>query len=450
MTTVSIECCRNSLCAGGHIDHIDHRVGVRIKERREKVMENRNQGKSVGQPADSVDQLRELNRKQAAAIRAKGRMIDNMAYQIRTLSNAIIGFSDLLLTENLEDCQRDFAQEIHQAGKGLSELVNEALDWARLESGRLQIVRTETELPVILDELDKTIRSAAVEKGLAFDIIADTNLPGTLFTDQDRLVKCLINLAANAIQYTEQGFVRIHARPQMRDGALWVRFDVADSGRGITPEKLATIFEPAAEEDDAGAQVVVMLGQKLSATAGLPLTRQLAELLGGTIEVRSEAGSGSTFSLMIPTGVQTDHATPDAEKPALPTAEVSEHHQDAPILLVEDQESNRVVVQLMLQSMGYAVETAVDGQEAVELALSRPYRLIFMDLKMPRMDGYQATRCLRDKNISAPIVALTAMELDAHERGRIGELFDAYLTKPIDSEQLRSAVEHHAVKPAAV
>jgi len=413
-------------------------------------MENRNQGKMVEQTADSVEKLRELNRKQAAAIRAKGRMIDNMAYQIRTLSNAIIGFSDLLLTENLDDCQRDFAQEIHQAGKGLSELVNEALDWARLESGRLQIVRTETELSAMLSRLEQTVSPVAIEKGLVFELTVDAGLPNCLVTDEERLFKCLINLVANAIQYTDKGFVRVHARPQQRDNALWVRFDVADSGRGIAPEKMATLFEPITEDEDAGTQVVMMLGRKLSATAGLPLTLRLAELLGGTIDVQSEPGKGSTFSLLIPASAEAVCNTLSAPVQT-PRAFGDPHpHQDAPILLVEDQESNRVVVRLMLESMGYVVETAVDGQEAVELAMSRPYSLIFMDMKMPRMDGCQATRCLRDKNIQTPIVALTAMELDAHERGRINELFDAYLTKPIDSEQLRAAVEQYAAKTVAV
>lgn len=411
-------------------------------------MEEQKKDSAVTQTVESVDQLRQLNRRQAAAIRAKGRMIDNMAYQIRTLSNAIIGFSDLLLTENLEDCQRDFAEEIHQAGKGLSELVNEALDWARLESGRLQIVRKETELSQILDQLDKTFRSAATEKGLAFDIIADPHLPDTFFTDQERLFKCLINLAANAIQYTDTGFVRVSVRRENRNASDWVRFEIADSGCGIAPEKLAMLFEPAKDEQDAGDQMVSAIFRRLFATIGLPLTWQLAELLGGTIEVHSEVGKGSTFSLLMPVAVDAGSPAPAADEPTPTTAKTPEEGQDGPILLVEDQESNRIVVQLMLQSMGYAVETAVDGQEAVEKVLSRPYRLIFMDLKMPRMDGYQATRYLRDKHIQLPIVALTAMDIDTHERGRINELFDAYLTKPIDSEQLRSAVEQYTQKTA--
>lgn len=410
-------------------------------------MDNPRQGRSAEQTPESIEHLRQLNRQQAAAIRAKGRMIDNMAYQIRTLSNAIIGFSDLLLSENLPDDQRDFAQEIHLAGKGLSELVNEVLDWARLESGRLHITRTDCDLMAIVKKIDLTIHSAAVEKGLEFAIHCEAGLPTTIVTDGERLFKCLINLAANAIQYTEQGFVRISVRPQIRDGARYVCFEVADSGRGIASEKLTTIFEPTMDDEDVNAQVLTMLGGTLAMAAGLPLTHRLAELLGAEIDVHSKVGKGSTFMLRLP--VDSGEAASAAKSgDDEQTREPAPEHEGYPILLVEDQESNRTVVRLMLQTMGYEVETAVDGQEAVEMATSRPYSLIFMDLKMPRMDGYEATHCLRNKLISVPIVALSAMEIDAQIKTRINELFDGFLTKPIDSGQLLAAVQRYAVGAA--
>lgn len=403
---------------------------------------------------ESAELLSESNRQEAASLQAKGRMVDNMAYQIRTLSNAIIGFSDLLQAEELSPDQQDYVGEIIQAGKGLSKLVNEVLDWARLGSGRLQIARTRCSLKTILDELEKSAHLAATNKGLDFKLRGDVALPDTIVTDPDRLSKCLINLVANAVQYTEQGFIRIDVRLEVRDRTAYVRFDLADSGPGIAPEKLATLFEPALNEGDANAQVVTMLGKDISAVAGLPLTRQLIELLGGTLEVQSEPGQGSTFSLRIPTGVEpeselhtdvSDSGPADAERSV---ASSSEQELPLPILLVEDQESNRTVVRLMLQAMGYEVETAVDGVEAVEKATSRPYCLIFMDLKMPRMDGYEATRLLREKQIKVPIVVLSAMVLDHEEARVISELFDGLLTKPVDCEQLSAAVRKYAVGAA--
>jgi len=402
---------------------------------------------------ESAESLALGNRRQAVALHAKGRMLDNMAYQIRTLSNAIIGFSDLLLSEELPVDQRDYAEEISLAGKGLSKLVNEVLDWARLGAGRLEVVCKRCSLKTILDEIDREARSAATEKGLTVELHQDAVLPATLMTDSDRLVKCLINLIANAIQYTEQGGVRIEVRLEVQDSVSYVRFDIIDSGRGIAPEKLAILFEPVMTEGQANAQVVTMLSKKISAVAGLPLTRELAELLGGSLEVQSEVGKGSTFSLRIPVGVdaalapQAEALTsrPTVTAPTAPSSPVGA----LPILLVEDQESNRTVIRLMLQTMGYEVETAVDGQEAVEMATTRPYSLIFMDLKMPRMDGYEATRFLRDKQIKVPIVVLSAMVLDHEESRVIAELFDGLLTKPVDCGQLLAAVRKYAVAAAA-
>ena len=252
---------------------------------------------------ESPEVLRETIRRHEATLQARGRLVDNMAYQIRTLSNAVIGFSELLLTEDLTPDQHDFALEINTAGKGLSDLVNEVLDWARLESGRLQIVRSACPLHGILDQLDQIVRPIANDKELRFETLRDERLPATLLTDSDRLMKCLINLAANAIKYTAEGFVRVNVRLQMREETAFVRFDVIDSGPGISAEKMKRLFEPASAEEDAHAEVVTMLGMGLSVTAGLPLTRLLVELLGGTLEVQSEVGTGSTFSLLIPAGM---------------------------------------------------------------------------------------------------------------------------------------------------
>ena len=410
-------------------------------------MDNAEKKGVLQSPSESMASLRETNRKQEAALQAKGRLVDNMAYQIRTLSNAIIGFSDLLLTEELTPDQRDYSAEINTAGKGLSELVNEVLDWARLESGRLQVVRTPCSLQAILDELEQIVRPVALEKRLAFDLKRDAQLPTTIITDSERLLKCLVNLAANAIQYTEEGFVRINVHTDMRSGTRYVQFDIADSGPGIAPEKLERLFEPTLEEEDAHAQVVMMLGSKLSAAAGLPLTRQLAELLGCSIEVQSAPGKGSTFSLLIPMHANTASELRPQWSDSRPRADVSPSRETVllPILLVEDQESNRTVIRLMLKTMGYKVDTAEDGQKALELALSREYSLIIMDLKMPRMDGFEATRCLRDRQIKFPIVALSAISLNPDEKARITELFDGFLSKPIDSEQLSAAVLKYAV-----
>lgn len=415
------------------------------------MKDNREKNDVSQATGECLESLHETIRRQEGALQAKGRLVDNMAYQIRTLSNAIIGFSDLLLTEEMTFDQHDFAQEINTAGKGLSKLVNEVLDWARLESGRLQVMHNTYSLRSILDELEDIVRPVATEKGLTFEMQLDAALPESVVTDSERLLKCLINLAANAVHYTAAGFVHIAVRQQLSDGIMYVRFDIIDSGPGISAEKLGQLFEPVMAEEDAHAQVVNMISFGLSVAAGLPLTRQLVELLGGRIDVQSEVGKGSTFTLLIPAGVDcASEPTPDQAHPAPAQNEAWSPHENSPcpILLAEDQESNRTVIRLMLKTMGYEVDTAVDGQEAVEMALSKRYSLIIMDLKMPRMDGYEATRCIREKQSKTPIIALSALSLSPEENGRIHELFDGFLSKPIDSEQLLAAIEKYAAGAA--
>lgn len=394
----------------------------------------------------SQDSLRHTILRQEAALQAKSRLIDNMAYQIRTLSNAIIGFSDLLLCESMPPDHADYVTEINQAGRGLSDLVSEVLDWSSLESGRLRVAKVPCVLNDIVEQLQEDIRPHAEEKNLSFEILADDALPAEIVTDADRLLKCLKNLAANALQHTTEGFVNIHMRPETQDQTTVIRFDVVDSGKGIPPDKLESLFKPATGEHQIKDELITMLNLGLTVAAGLPLTHQLAELLGGTLEAQSSVGKGSTFSLKIPTGlkagVSPSPCTPSTEATENPSPSRTEQAA-RPILVVEDQESNRKVVRLILQTMGFEAETAQSGAEALEMAMARPYSLIFMDLKMPDMDGCETTRRLRAGGVDVPIIALSALSLDARERKTIAELFDDFLSKPIDSEQMLKTIRRY-------
>lgn len=388
-----------------------------------------------------------------ASLVAKSRMIDNMAYQIRTLSNAIIGFSELLLTEELTETQREFAQEIYQAGKGLTDIVNEVLDWARIERGRVQIARVLTKLSDILEPLRQLFEPLATSKNLTFEVDIDPDLPDSMMTDPDRLTKCLINLIANAVQYTQQGWVQVAVQKVKQGDEVFIRFAVMDSGPGIAPAKLATLFEPAQSEEDASARLLTSLGHRIVATVGLPLTQQLVEYLGGRLEAQSQVGCGSVFSIWLPLRqtVACDHTPSSSETGrSVCGSGVNAEQNDLPLLLVEDQPSNRLVVQLLLESLGCRVETAENGQQAVSMATANAYALILMDLKMPVMDGYEAARQLREKKIKTPIVALSAMEIDATYRQQMRQLFDDCLSKPIDGQQLAGLLKKYGIRCSAV
>lgn len=387
--------------------------------------------------------LQDLIRQKEASIQAKGRLIDNMAYQIRTLSNAVIGFSDLLLSEKLSEELTEYVKEINQAGNGLSSLVNEVLDWARLESGRLSISHTACDLAPLLGKLETVIAASARDRGLDYHIEIDTDLPAQILTDEERLHKCLINLTANAFKYTPRGTVRIRVLAECVDGQSCIRIDISDSGIGMTAEQLEHVFEPALNEEDAHTEVLTMLDVGFTVTAGLPLTKQLVELLGGTLSVSSTPNEGSTFSVILPTGCQASQvgklgSCPPAAESQQPAVE--DASQPPCILLVEDQQSNRMVISLMLEALGVTVETAEDGSEGVQQAMRKQYDLILMDLKMPRMDGYQASRLIREQRNPPPIVALSAKVLSEQENQLIMFTFDGFLTKPVDSRKLSEAV----------
>ena len=392
----------------------------------------------------SDESLRDLILQKEAAIQTKGRLIDNMSYQIRTLSNAVIGFSELLLSEKLSDDLLEYVNEINQAGNGLSSLVNEVLDWAQLESGRLKLNNRKCDLSGIIKQIETIVSSAAADKDLSYEIEVDPDLPSEIVSDRDHLLKCLLNLIANAFRSTQEGSVRIRIVQQCDGSQPFIRFDITDSGVGISPEKFESVFEPALRTEDVNNEVLTMLDMGITVSAGLPLTKQLVELLGGTLNVTSELNVESTFSAILPIGLEVDNIAKLGTYSLMPQEEQmpeDESHTSASILLVEDQQSNRTVLGLMLEMLGVLVETAEDGVDGVEKASQKEYDLILMDLKMPRMDGYQATRKIREICPKTPIVALSAKVLNDKDNHEIATIFDGFLTKPVDSLKLSETVQ---------
>lgn len=381
-----------------------------------------------------------------AMIQAKNSLIDNTIYHIRTLSNAVIGFSDLLSAEPLGKDQSEYVQEINLAGHRLSVLASEVLDWTQLLAGQLQIAKVRFPMSDILYEIRRLLSWATKEKSLDYEIITDPEMPAYVQTDQDRLLKCLVNLTASAIKHTSSGSVSIHVQTEWIESELFIRFDVIDTGEGIEEKKLERIFEPTVYRIEMDEEILSSLDKSLTVTTGLPMTKQLCNLLGGTIEGQSKVNEGSTFTVRIPAGVDPNSepklgllnwADDKAEKETQKTEDKS----PGTVLLVEDQQSNRTVISLMLESLGVKVESAESGERAISLCEQDSYDLILMDLKMPKMNGFETTHCLRQKGITAPIVALSATVLNEEEKSHISAIFDSFLTKPADSEKLSAVLE---------
>ncbi len=373
-------------------------------------------------------------------------LIDNLAYQIRTLSNAIIGFSNLLAAEDLTDTQREYVAEIHRAGKGLSCIVNDVVDLAHLERGNLKPNFAECDLADLLEEIESILSRAAVSKGLSFAVAVEENVPAFLRTDRARLKRCLLNLAGNAIQFTQQGTIELRVRMDSLGSQSAICFDLIDTGLTISTEHLSELFEPVHQKESIHSGIPAGLHLGVQGCGLLPLTRQLVHLLNGQIEVTSKPGAGSTFSILLP-------AEPAVLKSGMLSfpprstgygrdEETFENKQCiGRVLLVEDEESNRTVLTLMLENLGLEVAAVNSGQAAVDAACRNSFDVILMDIQLPDISGLQVARQLRDKGLQTPIIALSAGTVAEDRNHQIEELFDAFLAKPVDSPQLAEVLQ---------
>ncbi len=376
------------------------------------------------------------------ADRAKSDFLANMSHEIRTPMNAIIGFSDILADEELTDEQRRCVNTICDGGKHLLEIINDILDFSKIEAGKLDVQTSECSLKHLFAKIESMMRPAALEKGLKFEIQENKGLPTNIYTDPTRLEQCLINLISNAIKFTEEGHVCVKVSLEDKNNQPYIRFDVSDTGVGIPPEKQEKVFESFTQADGSTSR-------KYGGTGlGLTITRRLAELLGGELTLTSEQGGGSVFSLTIPAGVDV------TKQPLLDRYNIDDHVCDehdklkeakfsGQVLVAEDVRSNQMLVKWLLEKVGFEVTVAEDGNEAVQKVRSRSFDLILMDIQMPNMNGYEATRTLRNEGVKTPIIALTASAMSGDEGKCICAGCDDYLSKPIDRRKLLEKIRKY-------
>ncbi|MEJ5258636.1 MAG: response regulator [Anaerohalosphaeraceae bacterium] len=369
-------------------------------------------------------------------------LFDQLAYQIRTLSNAVIGFCNLLAAEDLTDTQREYVAEIHRAGKGLSCIVNDVVDFVRLERGTLKPNFAECDLADLIEEMESILSRAAVSKGLSFSITVEENVPAFLRTDRARLMRCLLNLAGNAIQFTQQGQIELRVRMDSLGSQSVIRFDLSDTGLAISTEHWSELFDPTRQA--GGLTAGILPGAH--GCGLLPMTRQLVHLLNGQLEITSRPGAGSTFSIVL-------SAEPAVQKSRMlsfpPHPEQNERHENlfenkryvGRVLLVEDEESNRTVLTLMLENLGLDVTAVGSGQAAVKTACRIDFDVILMDIQLPDISGLQAARQLREIGLQTPMIALSAGTFAEGQAALFEELFDAFLAKPVDGPQLADVLQ---------
>ena len=398
---------------------------------------------------ETNSELEEVNRKLAIALhetekadRAKSEFLANMSHEIHTPMNAIIGFSDVLAEKDLVEEQKQNINIIRESGHNLLRIIDDILDLSKIETGRLDTKIIDCSLGQLLNSIEALMKPKAKEKELEFGIIANNALPAQIHTDPARLRQCLVYLVDNAVKFTERGHIHINVSLEQRQAKPFIRFDIEDTGIGIPPDKQKLIFESFAQADGSTSR-------KYGGTGlGLTITKQLAKLLGGELTVTSKVGKGSVFSLIIPAGVDVNKQLPldgygiDSELNA------SRHSHTQPrfsghVLVAEDDRISQVLVKSILKRLGLQITIAENGNQVLQKALTQQFDLIFMDIQMPNMNGYEATTELRNKGLRTPIVALTAFVMKGNEEKCIEAGCDGYLAKPIDQRELVKTISKY-------